>query len=100
MGPVVEVVATAKIDLLAGQIVDGIGRYTVYGQCENADVALAERLLPMGVAEGCRLLRDVRRDEVLSYADVELPTGRLIDSLRGEQDEMARLAHAAGAANP
>jgi predicted homoserine dehydrogenase-like protein len=85
-GPVVDVVATAKIDLLAGELVDGIGHYMTYGQCENSDVTRAEGLLPMGLAEGCRLVRDVPRDQVLTYADVELPGGRLADGLRAEQD--------------
>ncbi len=83
--PRVDVVATAKIDLKAGAVLDGIGQYMTYGQCENADVALAERLLPMGLAEGCRLVRDVPRDGVLTYDQVELPEGRLADRLRAEQ---------------
>jgi predicted homoserine dehydrogenase-like protein len=85
-GPVVDVVATAKIDLHAGETIDGIGQYLTYGQCENSDVTLAERLLPMGLAEGSRLVRDVPCDQVLTYADVELPAGRLADALRAEQD--------------
>ncbi len=84
--PVVDVVTTAKIDLHAGETIDGIGQYMTYGQCENSDVTLAERLLPMGLAEGCRLVRDVPRDTVITYADVELPEGRLADRLRAEQD--------------
>jgi predicted homoserine dehydrogenase-like protein len=84
--PVVEVVATAKKDLAAGEVLDGIGGYMTYGQCENADAARAERLLPMGVAEGCRLRRMVERDAVLTYADVDLPGDRLVDALRREQD--------------
>jgi predicted homoserine dehydrogenase-like protein len=84
-GPLVDVVATTKIDLAAGAVLDGIGNYMTYGQCENADQALAERLLPMGLAQGCRLLRDVPRDQVLTYADVEVPAGRLADRLRDEQ---------------
>ncbi|HEY7295304.1 MAG TPA: NAD(P)-dependent oxidoreductase, partial [Dehalococcoidia bacterium] len=84
-GPLVEVVATAKIDLKVGQTLDGIGHYMTYGQCENADVTARDGLLPMGVAEGCRLLRDVPRDQVLTYADVALPPGRLCDWLRKEQ---------------
>ena len=40
----------------------------------------------MGLAEGCRLLRPVERDRVLTYDDVELPAGRLADELRPEQD--------------
>lgn len=92
-GPVVDVVATAKVDLHADETLDGIGRYMTYGQCENSDVTRAERLLPMGLAEGCRLVRDVPADQVLTYADVELPAGRLADELRAEQD--ARYATAA-----
>jgi predicted homoserine dehydrogenase-like protein len=43
-------------------------------------------LLPIGLAEGCRLKRDLGRDDVLTYDDVEIPAGRLIDRLRAEQD--------------
>lgn len=85
-GPVVEVVATAKTALVAGQVLDGIGYYMTYGQCENAQTAQAERLLPMGVAEGCRLTRDIRKDQVITYQDVEVPQGRLVDRLRAEQE--------------
>ena len=45
-GPLVDVVATAKIDLTAGQVLDGMGCYMTYGQCENSDVARREGLLP------------------------------------------------------
>lgn len=86
--PMVDVVATAKTDLAAGDIIDGIGHYMTYGLAENADVVHSQRLLPMGLAEGCRLKRNVARDEVLSYADVVLPAGRLSDRLRAEQDIM------------
>ncbi len=87
-GPRVDVVATAKIDLEAGQVLDGIGYYMTYGQAENADITHREGLLPMGLAEGCRLKRSVERDTVLSYADVELPPERLADTLREEQNRM------------
>lgn len=83
--PKVDVIATAKTDLKRGQVLDGIGHYLTYGQCENADTALAENLLPIGLAEGCRLKRDVSKDQVLTYDDVELPPGRLSDTLRQEQ---------------
>jgi predicted homoserine dehydrogenase-like protein len=84
-GPVVEVIATAKRDLAAGEVLDGIGGYMAYGQCENADVVAAEGLLPMGIATGSTLVRPVSKDAVLRYEDVELPPGRLVDQLRAEQ---------------
>jgi predicted homoserine dehydrogenase-like protein len=85
-GPCVDVVAAAKVDLKAGDVVDGLGGYLTYGLAENSDVVRRERLLPVGLAEGCRLLRPLARDGVLSYDDVELPRGRLSDRLRAEQD--------------
>jgi len=84
--PMVDVVATAKIDLVAGQLLDGIGFYMTYGQCENADIVRSENLLPMGLAEGCLLKRDIKKDQVLTYDDVTLPDGRVCDSLRSEQN--------------
>lgn len=93
-GLVVDVVATAKRDLKAGETLDGIGYYTAYGQCENADVTRDERLLPIGIADGCVLVRDVAKDEVLTYDDVEIPAGRLCDRLRAEQEALIRSAGA------
>lgn len=87
-GPVVDVVATAKVGLRAGQTLDGPGGYHTYGLCENADAARAERLLPMGLAEGCVLKRDVPADQALTYDDVEIPGCRLVDRLRAEQDAL------------
>ncbi|GMA13858.1 NAD(P)-dependent oxidoreductase [Deinococcus metallilatus] len=86
--PQVDVIATAKTDLPAGTVLDGLGGYHTYGQCENADVVQAQRLLPMGLAVGCRLRRPVPRDQVLTYDDVELPAGSLAAALRAEQDRL------------
>lgn len=83
--PQVEVVATAKTDLAPGTVIDSIGGYLTYGEAERADVTAGERLLPMGVAEACRIIRPVAKDATLTYDDVELPPGRLIDKLRREQ---------------
>lgn len=82
----VEVVATAKRDLAAGERLDGIGQYLLYGQCENAEIVQREGLLPIGLAEGGVLRRSVPQGEVLHRADVEMPAERLIDRLRREQD--------------
>lgn len=85
--PTVEVIALAKRDLKAGETLDGIGGYLTYGSLEDAIVARDQGLLPMGLAEDCRLIRDVPRDQAVTRADVELPPERLADALRREQDE-------------
>jgi predicted homoserine dehydrogenase-like protein len=87
-GPRVEVITRAKKPLEPGEAIDGLGGYATYGECETADVTRTERLLPIGVAEGCVVTRHVAVDEPLTYDDVELPTGRLIDELRAEQDAL------------
>jgi predicted homoserine dehydrogenase-like protein len=87
-GPRVDVIATAKTDLAAGDTIDGLGGYMTYGQCETYSQSRAEDLLPIGLAQGCRLLRNIPKDTVLTYADVQVPAGRVIDELRREQDEL------------
>jgi predicted homoserine dehydrogenase-like protein len=94
-GPCVEVITAAKIDLKAGEVIDGIGHYMTYGLCENASVAARENLLPIGVAEGCVLKQDVPKDKVLTYDDVILPEGRLVDKLREEQAQYFGTANSA-----
>ena len=84
--PVCDVVAMAKRDLAKGDLLDGIGGFTCYGAIENAAVSRRNRLLPMGVAADCEVVRDVPADEPITYDDVRLPQGRLVDALRSEQD--------------
>jgi len=86
--PVCDVVAVAKRDLSAGETLDGIGGFCCYGQNENADVTSRDRLLPMGLSENCRLLRNIPQDQPLTYDDVQLPADRLCDALRREQDAL------------
>ncbi len=83
--PTVEVITLAKTDLAAGTTIDGLGGYHTYGECERAAITAAADLLPIGVAQGCTLVRDVAKDQALTYADVDVPPGRLIDELRAEQ---------------
>ena len=85
--PKVEVVTIAKVDLKAGQELDRYGGYLHYGEAEKATIAAEEGLLPQGVADGCVLVRDVPKDQAVTYADVKLPAGRLCDRLRAEQGE-------------
>ena len=85
-GPVCDVITVAKRDLRAGEILDGIGGFTCYGMLENAEVCQAENLLPMGLSERCRIIREIRKDRVISYSDVDLPSDRLSDRLRSEQN--------------
>ena len=95
--PTVETITMAKTDLKAGTEIDMLGGYTVYGEAETAAITAAENLLPLGVAPGCKLKRDVPKDHAITYDDVDLPAGRLVDKLRAEQAEMFGLHRPASA---
>jgi predicted homoserine dehydrogenase-like protein len=90
-GPKVEVVAAAKTNLKKFTILDGLGQFMTYGLCENYNIARHENLLPIGIAEGCRLNKDIPKDQVLTYDDIELPEDRLCDKLRKEQEIFFRV---------
>ena len=55
----------------------------------RADVTAAESAAADGRGRGLRAPRDVRKDEVLTYDDVRLPAGRLVDELRAEQARLS-----------
>ncbi len=86
--PYTDVVTMAKRDLKAGETLDGIGGFCTYGNIENAADAMSRDCLPMGLSHECRVKRDLPRDHVLTYADVEFPATRLADQLRAEQDKV------------
>jgi predicted homoserine dehydrogenase-like protein len=85
-GPVCEVLAVAKRDLKAGERLDGVGGFCAYGLIDNHAAARAGGALPIGLSEGCVLTRDIGKDAVLGFDDVEVPGGRAIDALWREQN--------------
>lgn len=87
-GPVVGVIALAKKDLEAGETVEDFGGYEVYGVAENIDVIRRENLIPIGLALGAKLRRPVAKDQPLTFDDLIIPEGRLIDALYAEQEAM------------
>jgi predicted homoserine dehydrogenase-like protein len=84
--PVCDAITMAKRDLKAGEILDGLGGFSAYALIENYDISRQENALPMGVSKGCKIKRDVPKDQLITYDDVEMPPDRLCDRLRNEQD--------------
>lgn len=65
-----DVVATAKRHLKAGEVLDGEGGYRVWGKLMPAADSLAIGGLPIGLAHGVKLKRDIAAGQVLRWADV------------------------------
>ncbi len=84
-GPICEVVTVAKRDLKARERLDGVGGFCTYGLIENAQAARVRSDLPIGLSEGCILRRDVSKDAVLSFEDVDMLANGIVKDLWREQ---------------
>lgn len=90
-GPLVsECFAVAKRDLKRGERLDGIGGYCYRGSIDNADVAWREGLLPLGIAQGCVVKKDVVKDTAISYDMVDIVDDSILLDLRRQQDSLYR----------
>ncbi len=66
-----DVVATSKRDLKKGEMLDGEGGFCVWGRQTPAEASLDAGYLPLGLAHGVKLKRDIAERERLRWADVE-----------------------------
>lgn len=90
--PTSEVVAVAKRDLKAGEILDGIGGYYAYGKLEERSEAILASHLPHGLTPGAHMQRDVRKGEILTYDDVVLDEELALVKLRKKQEEREKVS--------
>lgn len=67
-----DVVATAKRDLAAGEMLDGEGGYTVYGKVMPAEESLRIGGLPLGLAHKVKVIRAIPAGRQLRWDDVEV----------------------------
>jgi predicted homoserine dehydrogenase-like protein len=81
-----DVVATAKRDLRAGELLDGEGGYTVWGRLLPAKTSLARGGLPLGLAHQVKLLRPVAKGQCLNWDDVAIDTTTRAYALRREME--------------
>lgn len=63
-------VATAKRDLRAGEVLDGEGGACVWGRLLPAETSLAIGGLPIGLASRVPLVRDVKAGQSVTWDDV------------------------------
>ncbi|WOQ68619.1 Gfo/Idh/MocA family oxidoreductase [Microbacterium limosum] len=88
-----DVVSTAKTDLRAGDTLDGEGGFTVYGKLAPAEMSLAHNALPLGLAHGAKLIRDVPKDRAVSWDDVDADETLLAVKVRRELENEFRAEH-------
>lgn len=86
--PICETIAIAKRDLKTGEMLDSIGGYTVYGMIEIFEKAKEIKALPLGLVNSkTKVIRDIKKGEVIDYSSVQLDSSSFIAQLRAEQDK-------------
>ena len=91
--PTAEVGCRAKRDLAVGEVLDAIGEYAYRGFALTRADAQHLKALPLGLAQGARMIRSVSKGALITYADAEPDESLAIVTIRRAQDEMvARLS--------
>ncbi len=86
--PVAEVGCVAKCDLKPGDVLGRIGEYLYRGLSLTRPDARERNALPIGLAQGARVLRPVRKGELITWAAVEIPANSDIARVRRLQDDL------------
>jgi predicted homoserine dehydrogenase-like protein len=83
-----DVVATAKRNLKAGEMLDGEGGYTVFGKLSPAKESLRVGSVPLGLAHNMKLRRDVGKDQSLTWDDVVIDESLSAYRVRKEMEAL------------
>ena len=85
-----DVATVAKSALAAGSELDGEGGYTAFGKAVPAATSLELACLPLGLAQGARLNRDIAAGEIICYQDVTLDLNHEAGIMRKSMEEQNR----------
>lgn len=83
-----DVVATAKRDLKAGEMLDGEGGFCVWGKLMPASASLAADALPIGLAHGVTLTADVKAGDVVRWSDTTIDATDPAAAFRRDMEKM------------
>lgn len=85
-----DVVATAKRDLNAGEMLDGEGGHTVWGKLYPAATSLQMGGLPIGLAHGFKLKNPITANHPITWQDVEVDESLAAVKMRRELETKFR----------
>jgi len=84
-----DVVAVAKRNLNAGEMLDGEGGYTVWGKLMPAERSLAEGALPIGLAHNVSLKSDIAAGAIVRWDDVAVADTDAVGARRAMEQRFA-----------
>ena len=87
-----DAVSIAKRNLASGDILDGEGGYTVVGRLMPASDSLSQGCLPLGLAHGLKLLRNVPAGQPVKWSDVAFDANAAAVRVRREMESWSTAA--------
>lgn len=84
-----DVVAVAKQDIAAGQVLDGEGGYYVYGKLMSADDSIKKNCVPLGLCNNIKLIKNVSEGQPIKWTDVEYDDSKTSFKIRKELEKLA-----------
>ncbi|HSI41314.1 MAG TPA: Gfo/Idh/MocA family oxidoreductase [Xanthobacteraceae bacterium] len=85
-----DAVATAKKDMKPGEMLDGEGGFAVWANAIPATRSLDLRALPIGLAHNVKLKRPIKKDQIVSFDDVEMVNDLDVVAVRQEMEDRFR----------
>lgn len=85
-----EIVSMAKRDLKAGETVGGIGEFDFFNLVYTYEEARAKKGIPMGIAPGGKVLKDIPKGEMLTEDNFAPDASSFVYKLRQMQDAMLK----------
>lgn len=87
-----DAVAISKKNLKAGEVLDGEGGYTVVGRLMPATDSLSQGCLPLGLAHGWKLVRNVSAGQAVKWTDVAVDANSTAVRVRREMESSSTAA--------
>lgn len=87
-GLVSECIAVTKKDLKKGQVLDNIGETCYRGSIELAALARENNYLPLGLARGAALKKDIKKDQIITNDMVDFVKETVLMDLRKLMDKL------------
>jgi predicted homoserine dehydrogenase-like protein len=87
-----DAMSIAKRNLASGDILDGEGGYTVVGRLMPASDSLSQGCLPLGLAHGLKLLRNVPAGQPVKWSDVAFDANSTAVRVRREMESWSTAA--------
>ncbi|HET6443567.1 MAG TPA: hypothetical protein VFI27_03220 [candidate division Zixibacteria bacterium] len=86
-----EVATIAKRDLRVGEIAGEIGSSDIYGRTYLYDDAHAQGAIPLGLAPGGKVLKDIKKGEMLTEVNFAPDSSKFVYELRKIQDAQRKM---------